>query len=178
MFLSAKPFHPSPYTLIPALPRKRPCVCCCSPLDIVIAVDESGSIGSGNWPMCVSFIRNLVNSLHTGPTAVQVSVIKFNHYANLQFPLNMHTCNKPDLLSAINGLTYGGGGTNIGAAINKMRLEGFSLSNGDRCHAANVGVVLTDGYSSSTATATAAQLAKDAGIELFAIGNYYLIICL
>ncbi len=69
-------------------------------------------------------------------------------------------------------MTLASGGTNIAGALNFMKNVAFTLSNGNRCDAHKLGVVISDGYSDVPITATAALQAKEAGIELFAIGNY------
>ncbi len=140
----------------------------------MIAIDQSGSMFSISSDV-TDFVTNLVARLHTGPTAAQVSVIKFNHQASLQFPLNQYTCNKPGLLTATSDITFTSGGTDIAVAITFMKDVAFTLRNGDRCHAQKIGVVISDGFSTFSNTATASQQAKDAGIELYAIGNYLLL---
>ncbi len=154
----------------PPLFSYKSCVCCCSALDIVIAIDQSGSMFSVSSDV-IDFVINLVAHLHMGATAAQVSIITFNNQAYLQFPLNQYTFNKLGLLSAISRMAFASGATDIAGALTFMKDVAFTWRNGDRYPAHRVGVVISDGFSNFTDTVTASQQTKDAGIELFAISN-------
>jgi receptor-type tyrosine-protein phosphatase Q len=147
--------------------------CSVSGIDIYFLMDESGSVGASNYGLMKQFVNDTVNEFDIGPDDTQVGVISYSSSAVGQFYLNTYH-EKSSLLTAINYLPYSGGNTNTAAAIDLLHQSGFTSTNGGRPESQaipRVGVVITDGYSSSySATVAAAQSAHDNGITLFAIG--------
>ena len=147
--------------------------CSASGIDIYFVLDESGSVGSTNYQQMKQFAYNTVDEFDIGPEDTQVGLISYSSSATARFYLNTYH-NKASLLSAINGLPYNSGGTNTAAAIDLLRLQGFTSANGGRPTSEavpRVAVVITDGYSNSfTATVTAAQSAHNDEITIFAVG--------
>ena len=144
-----------------------------SGIDIYFVMDESGSVGAFNYQLMKQFVYNTVNEFDIGPDDTQVGVISYSSYATPRIYLNSYH-DKSSLLAAINNLPFNSGGTNTAAAIELLRISGFTSTNGGRPQSQavpRVGVVITDGHSQSyTATVAAAQSAHDEGITLFSIG--------
>ncbi|KAL3865536.1 hypothetical protein ACJMK2_042912 [Sinanodonta woodiana] len=135
--------------------------------DVVFVIDSSGSIGAENFLKLKEFMKNIVRTFDIDSRYTRVAVIKYNDYPNIEFKLNNHT-NLNDLLAAIDGINYTIGGTNTADAIQLMRSEGFDR---ERPAAPDIGIVITDGLSKyPTLTKAQADLAKNEGITLFAIG--------
>jgi len=74
---------------------------------------------------------------------------------------------KTEVLSAIDGIKYPGGGTKTGAALNKAKSELFEKS--ARAGVPNIAIVITDGKSKDSIGAPAQQL-RDSGCTVFSVG--------
>ena len=98
------------------------------------------------------------------------ALITFTHDVFVEFHLNEYSTaqemkNKIDLIP----VRYGG--TNTGAAINKLYTTVFQNMYGDRNDAPNVAVIITDGQSNNnTQTVQEAAIAKNMGIHIVTIG--------
>ena len=144
-----------------------------SGIDIYFVLDESGSVGSSNYQLMKQFVYDTVDEFDIGSDETQVGVISYSSSAIARFYLNTYH-DKATLLAAINALPFNSGLTNTAAAINLLRTNGFTSTNGGRPQSQaipRVAVVITDGHSNSyTATVTAAQNAHDEDITIFAVG--------
>ena len=79
-------------------PTPAPTTCASAKLDIIFAVDGSGSICDNdptflnnrcnNWDLMITFIENIVNFLGIGRDASQVGLVTFANEAIVQFGLN------------------------------------------------------------------------------------------
>ena len=58
------------------------------PLDILLILDESGSVGAANFQKTLVFAQNVVSDLDIGPFGVQIGVLTFDSIVRLQFHLN------------------------------------------------------------------------------------------
>ena len=148
--------------------------CSVSGIDIYFVLDESGSVGFSDYQLMKQFVNDTVNEFDIGPDDTQVGVISFGVFATFQFYLDTYH-DKATLLTAISALPYASAGsTYTDQAIDLLRTDGFTSTNGGRPQSQaipRVAVVITDGHSNSyTATVTAAQNAHDAGITIFAVG--------
>lgn len=74
---------------------------------------------------------------------------------------------KSEILSTIEGISYPGGNTKIGAALTKTKLELFEKS--ARAGVSNIAIVITDGISQDNVGAPAQQL-MNAGCTVFSVG--------
>lgn len=74
---------------------------------------------------------------------------------------------KSEVLSTIEGISYPGGNTNIGAALTKTKLE--LLEKSARAGVSNIAIVITDGKSQDNIEAPAQQL-RDSGCTVFGVG--------
>ena len=136
-------------------------------------MDESGSVGSANFDIMKTFVYNIADSFEIGPDDVQIGVMTYSSSHTFHFVLNTYTI-KSQVLSAILSLPYGGGSTNTAGALDAIRLQAFTESNGAHPSAfgiPRVAVVITDGDSNDfAATVASANLLHDAGVITFAIG--------
>ncbi|KAL3857500.1 hypothetical protein ACJMK2_012166 [Sinanodonta woodiana] len=141
--------------------------CKIGPADIVFLVDSSLSEGKDNFNKQLDFIKEFVQSVYIGPTFVRVSVITFSSNAQVEFNLTTYLENTT-LLDAIDRIQYNPGVTNTGSALRAAREEVFPE------HRKNVKkrvMILTDGLSTNKSdTRVQAQLLKDGGVNIVAIG--------
>ncbi len=141
-----------------------------SPADIVLVLDESGSIAAADFEKLRQFASNFVNAQNFAGGAA-IGLVTFTDTARVLQPL---TTNKATLLNAIAGNSQAGGGTCIGCGLNAavQQLGQLGRPGSDRLI-----VVVTDGINNQPAPATTAQAhlvsnvtAAHAASTVFAIG--------
>lgn len=71
--------------------------------DLVIAIDESTSVGRTNFDKILSLVSKLINGLTIGPHAVQIGCFTFSNQITDRFYLDRYL-EKATLLSAIRGI--------------------------------------------------------------------------
>lgn len=138
--------------------------------DIVFIVDESGSIGTTNFQLVLSFLHSTVSSLEIGQSKVRVGIVTYNDKPAAQVYLNSFD-DMSELLKFIKIIPYHGGGTNTGAALNFTREQMFVPERGSRKdkNVQQVAVVITDGESQDNVTKAAAELRR-AGVTVYSVG--------
>ncbi|CAI9741734.1 Hypothetical predicted protein [Octopus vulgaris] len=142
--------------------------CAGNQMDLVFVIDASGSVGTTNFDLTKVFLDNVVSNLDISGTETRVAVVRFSNDPHVMFGLDTHST-KTAVKSAINLITYDGGGTNTTSALDLARTSVFT--NTRTSVAAKVLVLVTDGKSSSeTGTVAAAQRLKDDGVTIFTIG--------
>ena len=142
-------------------------------IDLVFVLDESGSITASGFDLIREFVANISSALDIGLQRSLVGVILFSTSTHIEFSVTQHT-DEASLLTAIDNLPYGGGGTNTAAAIDLLRTAGqpggaLNLRNGFT----HVAMLITDGRSSSQqATITAASNLHSSNTydQVYAIG--------
>lgn len=139
---------------------------CSSKGDFVFLLDESGSVGELHFKTMGIFVHDFMEHFAIGPTANQFSVVVFNGDAREVFSLNKYF-SQNDIQSAALNITYSGGGTSIGKALNYARQFSFTTSHGARTDAAKIVILITDGRSSIS---NEAELLKDQYVTIFCIG--------
>ncbi|XP_013410815.1 uncharacterized protein LOC106173996 isoform X2 [Lingula anatina] len=144
---------------------------CGSLADIVFVLDSSGSVGAANFEKVKDFVKDIVNDLDIGANSVRVGVVKFHSRPYSEFHLNKYY-DKKALANAVDGIKYTRGGTITSEGIKMMTDLAFKPANGDRPNVQNIGIVITDGKSNNGRkfSKDAADAARKAGIEVFAIG--------
>lgn len=138
---------------------------------MVIILDASTSVQPGNWTKVLDATKQLVGTMHINEGYARVGIVVFSNIAYPAFYLNSFN-NTVDMLYNISHTRYIYGQTNTAEALWLMRTKMFTTENGDRSHIPNVAVVITDGNSTVNPdnTLEEAKLARDSGIEIFAIG--------
>ena len=139
---------------------------CSAKGDIVFLLDESGSVGLSNFNTTKMFVYNFISQFSIGPDSNQFSVVTFDSSPHEAFRLNRYN-QMSDLQSAVLALSYSGGGTSIGTAVDFARLKSFTSSHGSRSDAAKIIILVTDGQSSIS---NEADLLKDQYITIFCVG--------
>jgi collagen type VI alpha len=143
-------------------------VCSTPPLDIIFALDGSGSVGQDNFMSLLNFIANITNQYTIGRTnGTQVGVVVFASAAHRNIRLPQFQTNA-DLSNAIVNLNYPDGGTATDLGLEQAREE-FRING--RPGAKRVLIVATDGRSNNpVATSEQARLARSEDIEIFSVG--------
>jgi len=91
-------------------------------------------------------MSQLVGRLNIDSGDTRVGIVSFSSSVLTSINLNAHT-SLAGLQSAINSLSYSGGGTNTYLALEHVRTTMLTSAAGDRSGVPNVVVVLTDGQS-------------------------------
>ncbi|XP_056008465.1 hemicentin-1-like [Ostrea edulis] len=139
---------------------------CASKGDMVFLLDESGSIGSTNFERVKTFVNSVISNFQIGTSATQISVVTFHSSATQIFQLNRYL-NIASLQSAISSISFNGGGTDIGDALDYARSQSFQTSSGARTDSAKIVILITDGQSSIS---NQADLLKAIGVTIFCVG--------
>eukprot|EP00180_Rhodochaete_pulchella_P003152 Plantae.Rhodophyta-Rhodochaete_pulchella.ctg5192.p1 GENE.Plantae.Rhodophyta-Rhodochaete_pulchella.ctg5192~~Plantae.Rhodophyta-Rhodochaete_pulchella.ctg5192.p1 ORF type:complete len:460 (+),score=64.91 Plantae.Rhodophyta-Rhodochaete_pulchella.ctg5192:927-2306(+) len=157
----------------------------CGDLDVCFALDESGSMTSVNFKKEIEFVRRLVATLverlhkdHPGEYAAWLFDQDSEGINDEVEPL---TPRYDSLLTALNGVYYNGGCTNVSAGLHNCRTE-LTLRRPDRT---KVMFLLSDGLQTvdtgngifvqteeDAEVIKSAQAMKDMGIHLFVIGMH------
>jgi hypothetical protein len=114
---------------------------CKTPLDIMVLIDSSGSIGESNFQLMRGFVAAVVAQFDVGPDSqqVQIGIIQFSTDVTLVSSLSS---DKYQTLSVIQNLPYTGGGT---AALGAIRLAETELLAHGRSGVSRVVLIATDG---------------------------------
>ena len=114
-------------------------------------------------------MKNLISRFDISLENTRVGVITFSNSYDVNVPLG--TANSQHQLGrAIDRIDYSYGMTNTADAIKFVRKHGYTGLN-DRRGSSKIAIVLTDGLSRKPPqTRSEAELAREAGIHLFAIG--------
>uniref|UniRef100_A0A0N4ZBI4 VWFA domain-containing protein n=1 Tax=Parastrongyloides trichosuri TaxID=131310 RepID=A0A0N4ZBI4_PARTI len=141
-------------------------------LDLVFVMDQSGSIGLANYQTALNELGKLVNdSLVVGKsdTNSHVGMVLFDTEGYVRFNLEAYNNNK-DVVNAIKGSPYSGGGTSIYNGLLTATTDVFGAA-GDRPSVPNLLLIITDGQDGNIEQIR--QLNMDAsskGITIYAIG--------
>ncbi|ESN92083.1 hypothetical protein HELRODRAFT_104083 [Helobdella robusta] len=140
---------------------------CSGQLDLMIVVDLSGSIRSDRFKYIQQLLIGIIRNLDLGQFMTRVGIIVFSDDAQLSIRLNDYW-NMQDLITAIYKIVYRGQRTNTAAALNLLRTQAFTATNGDRSGVPNVAIIVSDGNSNINPSSTVdeAIACRQAGIRL------------
>ncbi|XP_052439346.1 collagen alpha-1(XIV) chain-like isoform X2 [Carassius gibelio] len=167
----ATPTTPSttaPLPTLPALAATRE-VCRAAKADLVFLVDGSWSIGDENFQKVIRFLYSTAGALdRIGLDGTQVAIAQYSDDARTEFKLSSYN-NKENLLDAIQRISYKGGNTKTGRAMQHVKDSVFSVVGGARRGVPKVLVVLTDGRSQDDVLQVSQEIQTE-GYIVFAIG--------
>lgn len=133
-------------------------------------VDGSGSIefqGRGNFQRSKDFIKALINNFEVGRDLINIATVLYWDHFEIIHRLNTFYT-KDEILNAIQGMRYPGGGTRTGQGLDVIRNS--TLTNlGVRSQLTNIVVVVTDGLSQDSVSTPAKKL-RDMGVIIISIG--------
>lgn len=137
--------------------------------DIVLVLDDSGSVRMKNFNKVKEFAINLVRSLTIGMNQIRVAAISFSKTAIINFHLNRYH-NQKGLIQAIKNIRYRRGSTNTHLALRLLNTV-FQRQYGDRIGVPNIAIVVTDGTSNNPhLTKIEAVKLQKSDIVMFSIG--------
>ena len=140
-------------------------------MDLVFALDSSGTIGEKSFQLMVNFIKSLTRRLpftDQPETGTRIGVVTFGSSSKMNLHLNDYT-EKNSLLNALH-FYYDTGSTNAADAIHNVTRM-FAEEDPIRAATPNVAVMFLDGKSdNSTTTLRAAVSSRDAGVHWMAVG--------
>eukprot|EP00062_Callorhinchus_milii_P005805 gi/632945663/ref/XP_007888177.1/ PREDICTED: collagen alpha-1(XXVIII) chain-like isoform X2 [Callorhinchus milii] len=139
------------------------------PMELVLVIDSSESVGPDNFEIIKDFVTALVDKVTVGRNATRIGLVLYSLEVRLEFGLNRYLTQQ-DVKQAIRKMMYIGEGTYTGTAIRKATQEGFY---GTRPGVKKVAIVLTDGQTDKRETVKldfAVREAHAANIEMYAIG--------
>ena len=134
-------------------------------------MDTSGSVTQTHFEKVLSFVAHLSRLIGMQDGKTRIGFLKYNQAARIEFHMNEHKTYSA-LAKAVMAVQYDPGKTNMAAALRRMRRDMFVRTHGDRPGVPNIGVLITDGYSSVDMhdTTVEANRARHKGIQLFGLG--------
>ena len=138
--------------------------------DIAFVVDDSSSVQRSNFKLELALVKDIVQTLEIGRSAVQVGFVSFSNTVKHQFFFNDNANkNKADLLQKIGNIRFRTGGTDIAKALRETFEDHFQdASKGGRDDAEKILVLITDG--TSPGTEEISRTIRDAGIDILCVG--------
>lgn len=119
----------------------------------------------------LQFVERVVENMYIAPDGVRISLVVFGVQSQLLFPLDRYR-NKMDILKAVQEILYDEATqTRTDLALEMVRSQVFGTGNGNRINVRDIAVIVTDGSSTDEVkTRYEANVARDRGIRMFAIG--------
>uniref|UniRef100_A0A096LQ35 Matrilin-1 n=1 Tax=Poecilia formosa TaxID=48698 RepID=A0A096LQ35_POEFO len=145
--------------------------CKTRPTDLVFIVDSSRSVRPSEFEQVKVFLTNVINGLNVGPNATRVGVVNYASRVKNEVSMKTHRT-KIALVKAVSKIEPLSTGTMTGSAIQFALNVAFSEAEGARAKSpdvSKVAIIVTDGRPQDNVK-DVAQRARDAGIEIFAIG--------
>ncbi|XP_072902885.1 collagen alpha-3(VI) chain-like [Hemitrygon akajei] len=138
--------------------------------DIVFLVDASWSIGQENFQYVREFLFRVIKAFDIGENRFRIGLVQYTEKPQAEFHLNTYFA-KQDILFHIWNMSYKGGGTKTGLALEYLIKEQLTKANGSRADEGvpQIIIVLTDGRSQDDVI-PASQSLKSANALIFAIG--------
>ncbi|XP_029104242.1 cartilage matrix protein isoform X1 [Scleropages formosus] len=146
-------------------------LCNTKPTDLVFIVDSSRSVRPSEFEQVKVFLTKVIEGLDVGPNATRVGVINYASRVKNEVPLKTHRT-KAALIRAVTRIEPLSTGTMTGLAIQFALNVAFTEAEGARVRSpdiSKVAIIVTDGRPQDNVRDVAAR-AREAGIELFAIG--------
>ncbi|XP_019627190.1 PREDICTED: von Willebrand factor A domain-containing protein 2-like [Branchiostoma belcheri] len=137
-------------------------------MDLVLVLDDSGSVGADNFNTLKEFVKRLTTQFDFGQGATRLGILQYSTDVTTVFSLNSYDTLE-DINTAVDDMIYKGGGTNTHLALYELVNNAFSVQNGGRPTASKVAVVITDGMSTQPIT-RAVQDVKAVGIIVYTMG--------
>ncbi|CAL1541804.1 unnamed protein product [Lymnaea stagnalis] len=145
--------------------------CHMAKLDLVIIVDSSASVGSGNFTKIVKFILDLVKPLPVHSEGIRVALVRYSSTAQVISYLG-NDMNQLEKSAALGSMKYKAGATRTDLGIALTRNEVLIPARGDRPDVPDQVILLTDGESTIKAATRAETtlLKKRPGLKIIVLG--------
>ena len=125
---------------------------CNAPIELVFALDESGSVGRSNYNKAKDFMKDVVTRFNIGPgvNEARVAVVTFSTLAEINWKLDAHT-DVSSLNTAIDNIAYDAGWTCTGKVMETITDNIICPGcPGNRASSSRVVLFLTDGNPSAS----------------------------
>ncbi|XP_048455098.1 collagen alpha-3(VI) chain-like isoform X3 [Rhincodon typus] len=138
--------------------------------DIVFLVDTSWSIGQENFQYVREFLFRVIKAFEIGENRFRFGLVQYSEKPQTEFHFNTYFT-KQDILFHIWNMSYKGGGTKTGLALEYLMKDQLNKANGSRAEQGvpQIIIVLTDGRSQDDVIPPSASL-KSAEVKIYAIG--------
>lgn len=135
-------------------------------IQLGVAVDASGSIGSSNFNTVRTGIANAINAIVPTNGSVELTLVRFASYVSTIIgPTVITAANKASIVSTISSMSFTGGTTGLASAINSLTSQITGSSNFATADASIYNIV-TDGFPNSQSNSIAQRNnAIGAGID-------------
>ncbi|XP_072562099.1 cartilage matrix protein [Paramormyrops kingsleyae] len=146
-------------------------LCQTRPTDLVFIVDSSRSVRPSEFEQVKVFLTKVIDGLTVGPNATRVGVVNYASRVKNEVSLKTYRT-KAALVKAVKRIEPLSSGTMTGLAIQFALNVAFSEGEGARLHSPEISkvvIIVTDGRPQDNVRDVATR-AREAGIELFAIG--------
>ncbi|XP_056386127.1 von Willebrand factor A domain-containing protein 2 [Hyla sarda] len=139
---------------------------CSGPLDVLILLDGSNSVGKGSFERSKHFAVKFCNTLDIRADRVRVGVIQYSSTPQVELRLDSGFT-KEDVKEKIKSVVFRGGSTETGLALKYVLRKGFP--GGRNSSVPKIVILLSDGKSQGNPAVPALQI-KEQGVEVFAVG--------
>ncbi|KAM9717511.1 LOW QUALITY PROTEIN: sushi, von Willebrand factor type A, EGF and pentraxin domain-containing protein 1 [Menidia menidia] len=141
-------------------------------LDLVFLVDESSSVGAGNFRSELRFVRKTLSDFPVAPSSTRVALVTFSSKSHVVTRVDhisapaahQHKCSLFN--QEIPGISYRGGGTYTKGAFQRAA----QILRQSRGNATRVIFLITDGYSNGGDPRPVAAALRGRGVEIFTLG--------
>jgi len=131
---------------------------CTTPIDLILMLDASGSIGSPGFKQMKSFVSEFLNMFDVENGTARVGLLKYSDTVEIAANLSTYR-STAEIQAAISRLTHEEDTTDTGLAMLYVRWMMLQSAAGDRPNVPNVVVIFTDGRSDN-------KLATQVGVLL------------
>ncbi|CAH1783538.1 unnamed protein product [Owenia fusiformis] len=144
---------------------------CTQNVDLIFAIDSSGSIFENNFKLLKQFVMSVIQDLPVSNSGTRVGVLTFASTSSIIFHLNAYTDRK-SAMNAVERIPYKGGATNIADALQLIRLAMLTSNNGARDNARDAVILITDGAANVNEddTQPQARMLRNNNVHIMAIG--------
>ena len=148
------------------------CVCCtvCSQCNIELALllDSSAKSIANAWTQIKEFAVSVIAGYTINSNCVRAAITRYNDALAISSTLTSYN-DRNSLQQHIRGLSLLNGGSSLGTALRELRINVFS-STYARSVATLIAVIVTDNLQPSWWITNEANLAKNQGITIIAVG--------
>ena len=155
---------------MPSSPSPTPFPPGCAIQEICFAMDESGSIGAGNFNLMRDFVNDVADLIDSFNGMTEYSAVSFDGGQTI---VQSPTMSLTDFKNAITTTVYNGGGTNINQGITGCIDQLTTVTTPTSSSPSRVLVLLSDGQGTATTDAQAlanAMTAKANGVNIISVG--------